>query len=69
MLAENSLSVEIYGPKAKEYERIFDESFLPILKKISVEKRALPIVVLKYKAGLLNSRKAMISPYLPRLVG
>jgi len=69
MLAENSLSVEIYGPKAKEYERIFDESFLPIPKNISVEKRALPIVVLKYKAGLLNSRKAMISPYLPRLVG
>ncbi len=68
-LAENALAVEICGPKAKEYERIFNESFFPVPKKIFAEKEALPITILKYKAGLLNSRKAMISPYLPRLVG
>ncbi len=67
--ADNSLSVDLYGSNAKEYERIFNESFLPIPKKMITQKGAIPVAVLKYKAGLLNSRKAMISPYLPRLVG
>jgi hypothetical protein len=68
-ISEQAFSAEIYGPKAKEYERIFAESFLSLRKKVVGDKRALPIVVLKYKAGLLNSRKAMVSPHLPRLVG
>ena len=66
---DNPLSVEFYGERAKEYERIFNESFLPTSKKVSMEKGALPIVVLKYRAGSINSRKAMVSPYLPRLIG
>lgn len=28
----------------------------------------LPIVILRFKAGLMNSRKAMITPYLPRIL-
>ncbi|MBS0604981.1 MAG: hypothetical protein JSS60_08115 [Verrucomicrobia bacterium] len=67
-IQKNGLSVEFYGDKAKAYEQIFAESFLPIPKKITVDKNALSIAVLKYKAGLINSRKAMISPYLPKLV-
>lgn len=67
-IQKNGLSVEFYGEKAKDYEQIFAESFLPVPKKIITEKAALPIAVLKYKAGLINSRKAMISPYLPKLV-
>lgn len=68
-LAKDGLSVDFYGDRAKDYEQIFAESFLPISKKIVAEKGALPIAVLKYKAGLINSRKAMISPYLPKLSG
>ncbi len=67
-IIKNGLSVEFHGEKAKEYEQIFKESFLPISKKQISGKSALPIVVLKYKAGTINSRKAMISPYLPKLV-
>ncbi len=67
--ANNPCSLDLYGDKAKEYERIFNESFLPTAKKVSTQKGALPIAVLKYKAGSINSRKAMISPYLPRVTG
>jgi hypothetical protein len=66
-IQKNGLSVEFYGERAKDYEQIFEESFLPIPKKVVSEKGALLIVVLKYRAGLINSRKAMISPYLPKL--
>ena len=58
--------VELFGERAHEYERIFNESFLPISKKIV--QKGIPLAVLKYPKGLLNSRKAMISPYLPRLI-
>ncbi len=67
-IQKNGLSVEFYGQRAKDYDQIFTESFLPIPKKINTAKGALPIAVLSYKAGLINSRKAMISPYLPKLV-
>lgn len=65
-IVSNELSVEFYGDRAKDYEQIFNESFFPITKKLISGKGALPIVVLKYKAGTINSRKAMISPYLPK---
>jgi hypothetical protein len=67
-IQKNGLSVEFSGDKAKGYEQIFTESFLPVPKKIVSGKGTLPIAILKYKAGLINSRKAMISPYLPKLV-
>lgn len=67
-IAKNELSAEFYGEKAKDYEQIFNESFLPISKKVISSKRMLPVAVLKYRAGSINSRKAMISPYLPKLV-
>lgn len=59
--------VELAGSSASEYARIFHESFLSIAQKTGSSAAPLPIAVLKYPAGLLNSRKAMISPYLPRL--
>lgn len=68
-LINNPMKVELYGAKAKEYEKIFSESFTAIPKELFVEKGSLSIAVLKYKAGSINSRKAMISPYLPRLSG
>lgn len=59
--------LELYGAQGKEYERIFDESFFPITKEERQASEGLSMAVLKYDAGLINSRKAMISPYLPRL--
>jgi hypothetical protein len=66
-IQKDDLSVEFYGEKAKDYDQIFTESFLPLPRKTLLEKGALPLAVLKYKAGLINSRKAMISPYLPSI--
>ncbi len=63
------MEVEFLGDNKKEVEKIFKESFLPVTKKETErrENTSLPVAILRYKAGLLNSRKAMISPYLPKL--
>ncbi len=66
--SHREFAVEFYGNHAKQYSRIFEESFLPIADKKLMEKDALSLAVLKFKAGFINSRKAMISPYLPKLV-
>jgi hypothetical protein len=62
-LKNNSLEVEFLGDNAAELSQIFKESFVPLVQKSS--KQALPIAILRYNAGSLNSRKAMVSPYLP----
>lgn len=64
-LKNNPMEVEFLGSNAEELSMIFKESFLDIPQKKS--KKDLPIAVLRYKAGSLNSRKAMVSPFLPKL--
>ncbi|MBI3508339.1 MAG: hypothetical protein HY069_01700 [Chlamydiia bacterium] len=64
-LKNNPLEVEFLGANAKEWAQIFKESFLEISHKSS--KEGLEMAVLRFKAGSLNSRKAMVSPFLPRL--
>lgn len=64
-IVDNELEVEFLGTNAKELDAIFKESFLDIPQKKS--KKGLNMAVLKYKAGTLNSRKAMVSPFLPKL--
>ncbi|MDR2539274.1 MAG: hypothetical protein LBC45_01420 [Chlamydiales bacterium] len=65
-LVKGDLAVCFYGDTAKAYEQIFVESFFSITKKEMNHKESLPIAVLKFPAGSINSRKAMISPCLPR---
>ena len=62
---DSPLEVEFLGSNADELSAIFKESFLDIPQKRS--KKDLPIAILRYKAGALNSRKAMVTPYLPNL--
>ncbi|HSX10959.1 MAG TPA: hypothetical protein VLF94_04515 [Chlamydiales bacterium] len=64
-LKNNPLSVEFLGSNADELALLFKESFLEIPQKRA--KKDLAIAVLKYKAGSLNSRKAMVSPFLPMI--
>jgi hypothetical protein len=59
------LEVEFLGANAADLALIFKESFFDIPHKSSNKK--LPIAVLRYKAGSLNSRKAMVTPFLPTL--
>jgi hypothetical protein len=63
-LKDNPLQVEFLGANADELAMIFKESFLGIPQKKS--NKDLPVAVLRYKAGSLNSRKAMVSPFLPK---
>ena len=62
------LELELFGEQAKELDQIFTESFLPIARKIhGMEKeQAVSVAVLRYRASSINSRKAMVSPYLPK---
>jgi hypothetical protein len=59
------VEVELLGSQAKELKQIFEESFQPASFKISKEEISLAII--RFPAGLLNSRKAQISPYLPHI--
>lgn len=66
-LEKELVSIEFYGEKGKDYELLLNESFLNVQKKETFDRSEVPITVLKYRAGTINSRKAMISPYLPKL--
>ena len=61
--APNIKEIEFLGSNAAELSQIFTESFLPVPHKTT--DKNFPIAVIHYTAGTLNSRKAMISPYLP----
>lgn len=63
------MSIEFLGSDTQEYVRIFSHHFPHVPKKESIDSpQSLPITILRFKAGALNSRKAMITPYLPRLI-
>lgn len=67
---ENEMTVQFLGPNAQELDQIFEQNFPKAVRKPFGEKepQGLPIAILRYKAGSINSRKAQISPYLPRFV-
>ena len=65
-VSNNAMEVEFLGDNGKELKQIFEESFKPVSSKTVNEK--MPMAVLRFKAGSINSRKALISPCLPRLV-
>ena len=62
-----AFEVEFFGKNAQDLSEVFRESFFSIKHLFSGEVRGPSIIVLRYNAGGLNSRKAMIAPYLPRL--
>lgn len=61
------MEVEFVGENAEELSLIFKESFVSIAHTVSGDKKGPPHAILRYRAGLLNSRKAYIAPYLPSL--
>lgn len=64
-LKNNPLNVELIGPKAAEYHTYFKTSFFEVPIKQLKGKHT--FIIIRYKAGTLNSRKAMISPFLPTI--
>jgi hypothetical protein len=60
-------SLEFLDSGMEEVKEIFERncSGIPI-KLTDCARLHLPVAILRFKAGFLNSRKAMVSPYLPR---
>lgn len=68
-LKDANMCVEFLGPNASIYQGIFLHNFLPIpLKTDKGNDQGMPIAILRFKAGSLNSRKSMITPFIPRLI-
>jgi len=66
---QDSLEAEFIGPNGKELSKIFQESFLEVPQKLTGEAdKGYSLAVIRYPAGAINSRKAMISPYLPKQI-
>lgn len=66
---KSELELELQGADSHELSKIFKESFLSLPHDIHEKKgKGNSLAILKFPAGLINSRKAMISPYLPELV-
>lgn len=61
-----SIKVRCEGERAKELAAIFKESFLKLEIEIAAEQKV-SYAVISYPAGTLNSRKALVSPFLPKL--
>jgi hypothetical protein len=64
-LKHNPLEIDLIGPKAQEYQAHFKTSFFEVPIQIITGEES--YIIMRYKAGSLNSRKAMISPFLPSI--
>ena len=62
------LSIEFLNSPSDEFIHLFDLHFPEVPKVIAMDTSDLPMAVLRFKAGALNSRKSMITPYLPKLI-
>jgi hypothetical protein len=65
VIEENLKLVEFLSKDNEMFKQAFDESFLKVDQKIFNQN--LNMAVIYYTAGSINSRKAMISPYLPNI--
>jgi len=67
-MSNNKVFLEFYGVRAKELAALFKEGFVKGEYQFSKEKIEDSYAVIYYNAGSINSRKGMVSPYLPKLV-
>lgn len=65
LVQDNAFEVAFLGPDTHDLQLIFSQNFAKAPQTV-LRDETLNIAVLTYKAGLLNSRKAYITPYLPR---
>lgn len=65
-----TMQVEFLGDNARDLAQVFQESFLATPQKMPQKEGTsspLPLAVIRFDAGKLNSRKGMIAPYIPQL--
>lgn len=66
-IKEKAVKIEVHADENGRLERIFKHNFLPLpIENIEGQKKNFAVIYVK--AGTLNSRKSMVSPYLPRKV-
>lgn len=69
-IKDHNMHIEFMGPNGEEYAKVFIQNFFSIPVQITEQSDYdLPFIVLRFRAGTLNSRKSMITPFLPRLIG
>ncbi len=66
-VARNKMSLEVQGPYSSELQEIFSQNLKLVSSEAKEGQKA--IAILYFDAGTINSRKSMVTPYLPRLVG
>lgn len=64
----HNASIEFLGDVSEEVQQIFRRCCGGISQKKASGGPKLALVVLRFPAGMMNSRKAMITPYLPRII-
>jgi hypothetical protein len=67
---DHNFEVEFLQGADSPLAELFKESFLPvphIVKEGMREEDRIPVAIIHFKAGLLNSRKGMIAPHIPKL--
>ena len=64
LMSKHPMKVEFHGKPSLEMQRIFKDNF-PHVEQVVVKGDGALMAVLFYPAGVLNSRKAQIAPYLP----
>lgn len=66
---KKTVSSEFIGSQVSEYQKIFNMYLADIPQTASPSHQPeFSFIVLRFKAGALNSRKSMITPCLPRLL-
>ncbi|CCB85670.1 MULTISPECIES: hypothetical protein [Parachlamydia] len=68
VIVDNQLNLEIQGSQAAQLQLIFSNHFSQVPLVHTHENQEQTFAILRFRAGSINSRKAMISPYLPRLL-
>jgi hypothetical protein len=64
-LKHHPLELELVGERAEELSRIFKEGCDAVPQKVTVSDGP-TIAILRFSPGLLNSRKSMVTPFLPK---
>lgn len=66
-LEKNIISIELYGKDSSIYEPVLKATLFDNLNITHFPKHKFSICIIYYRAGSMNSRKTMISPFLPKI--
>ena len=69
IVQKNAMEVVFLGPNSAELEALFSQNFAKAKQKRATNfATGLPLAILRFPAGLINSRKALITPHFSRFI-